>query len=663
MPCIDNLISYFSKSGLLLCILLFPGGLFAQSDIEYPECYSHILSEVQSLHAVSAAAYEDCIRSSLLAGDTAVGARLLMKLGESLMLHGQLDSATTYLTMSYEIYDSLNDDWNRAKVLNQLSLTYLRKGDFETSRSVLTQAIELAQQPQFRDSIHPYFGFMGQVMATLRDFEQSDVFFTRGVDMLSKGNRSIDLKVCYYGWAVSKLSAQDSKSADSLIQLANRIHVPESERLRLKIMQTRAEARLYNTRGEFNKTLETYESLLSTTLSDMYYDVKVEAFMGMANAHTSLREFEQANELYDSILSDSMLYQNPLLIEGVLRRYATFLDEVEDYEGASWIKSRIIWHTDSIYDQHRLDEIRSSQLHDLEQSNFELFDENVEKSKLIDYYVEIDKFWRRLIYIGTSFIIVLSILVYYLFRTRKQLRESEHAVRLNNEKLEEVDRQRIQLVRILGHDLRGPMWGLRSFIERMNAGDISEQDEKKMRAHAFNSMLEIQDMLEDLSAWAEASAGVLISNKENIELRALVDSLLGAYRLHALVKNLDIRIEIDEDLEVISDRRALSTILRNLIENAIKHTAEGTVVIQAERREETVSLSIRDTGHGMEAETLHALRAQSAFKRTEGTHGEGGTGLGMSAVFLLAREVGVHIHIDSKVNEGTTIQIEPFPVA
>lgn len=605
---------------------------------------------------------ESCVRFMLAQGDTLSGVKLLRQLGEQLSARGRLDSAQNYLELSLQLVDSLGNDWQKGMTLNRLSYNYLRQGNFEQSRELLTEAINLAEQATYRDSIHPYYMFMGQVLTLARDFEHANIYYSRAAAIYRNAAYDKQLKTCYYSWSASRLSARKIDEADSLIELANRIEVKPEDRRELQILRFRAEARLHNTRQEFQQTIEAYTALLEYLDSTSSFELYMEVYMGLASAHMLLGDTDQAKEYYRLLLSEELLLKSPLAIDGVFRRYAIFLDQIGEYEEASQMKSRLIIHNDSMYTKARLQSLHNTHLEDLENSRFELFDENIEQAKLIDYYVEYQNLLQLILGLGSMFLAILTALLIYLNRIRKRLSASQIELKQNNLKLEEIDRQRIQLVKIVGHDLRGPIWAIRSYLEKLHEGEINVDENRELSAYAFNGMLEIQDMLEDLTAWAEASAGKLSSKNEAIELRFLLDSLLSAYRLHAKVKNVNIQLLVDETTLILTDRRVLSTIFRNILENAIKNTSDGKIIVRSETERERIVLCIEDTGVGMDPSVLEELKRNPSGISTMGTQGETGKGLGMKAVFALAQELDATVEIDSERGVGTRVRVGPFVI-
>jgi signal transduction histidine kinase len=112
------------------------------------------------------------------------------------------------------------------------------------------------------------------------------------------------------------------------------------------------------------------------------------------------------------------------------------------------------------------------------------------------------------------------------------------------------------------------------------------------------------------------------------------------------------------DLSVVkADRRALRSILDNLLSNALRYTpAEGEILLAAEESKDVVRFTVRDTGRGIEADRLSGI-----FDRFSALS-ESGTGLGLALVRRLVESLGGQIAVESRLGHGTTFRFT-LPVA
>ena len=107
----------------------------------------------------------------------------------------------------------------------------------------------------------------------------------------------------------------------------------------------------------------------------------------------------------------------------------------------------------------------------------------------------------------------------------------------------------------------------------------------------------------------------------------------------------------------MADRRAVRSILDNLVANALRYTpADGEILLAAEELKEFVQFTVRDSGRGIEAERLSTI-----FDRFN-PFSESGTGMGLALVRRLVESLGGQIAVESRLGHGTTFRFT-LPVA
>jgi len=117
-------------------------------------------------------------------------------------------------------------------------------------------------------------------------------------------------------------------------------------------------------------------------------------------------------------------------------------------------------------------------------------------------------------------------------------------------------------------------------------------------------------------------------------------------------------MNVDQNYKVFSDQNAFTTIVRNLVDNAIKYTpVGGTVEVSTQKVEEGIILKVTDTGMGIKQEVVDKLFKLGANKSTKGTANEAGSGLGLTLVKDLVELNKGTINVMSKWNAGTTFEV------
>jgi len=231
-----------------------------------------------------------------------------------------------------------------------------------------------------------------------------------------------------------------------------------------------------------------------------------------------------------------------------------------------------------------------------------------------------------------------------------QLGESE-------QRLKELNATKDRLFSIIGHDLRGPIGGFKSLIQLLISGyDLSNSKQLleilKVIHKTANSTY---DLLENLLEWAKSQQNEIVFNPEKIELKDLVFNIMNLFSEVILNKEINIVNEIPEDQFLVADKNMLSTVLRNLISNAIKFTPNGkSIKILVANMGENIKISVQDEGTGIREEDLPKLFNSLSPLSTYGTQGEKGSGLGLLLCKdFIERHNGI-IEVNSIWGKGST---------
>jgi protein-histidine pros-kinase len=145
----------------------------------------------------------------------------------------------------------------------------------------------------------------------------------------------------------------------------------------------------------------------------------------------------------------------------------------------------------------------------------------------------------------------------------------------------------------------------------------------------------------------------------------VIDEVGASLRPQAETKGLEFTVTVPQGLTVRTDRRALSQIIINLANNAIKFTERGSVRIRAERREGSgsraleisVEISVKDTGIGIRLEDQSKLFAAFSRVNAPGNEASEGTGLGLHLSRKLAEALGGRIELKSEYGKGSTFTL------
>jgi len=225
--------------------------------------------------------------------------------------------------------------------------------------------------------------------------------------------------------------------------------------------------------------------------------------------------------------------------------------------------------------------------------------------------------------------------------------------------LEQSDVYRRELLADISHDLRTPLSSLQGYIETLSikGDDISDEQRQQYTNTALKNSFQLKKLIDQIFELAHLEGGQVSLNLETFNLAELLYDVMAKFTLKLQNKNIlmSIKPEVTNVL-VHSDIGKLERVLSNIIDNAIRHTAQGEMIILEiqESDQEQCKVSIIDNGTGIKAEELSYI-FDTRYRASNATQGsEKHTGLGLAITKRLLEILNTDIRVKSVLGEGTT---------
>lgn len=250
-------------------------------------------------------------------------------------------------------------------------------------------------------------------------------------------------------------------------------------------------------------------------------------------------------------------------------------------------------------------------------------------------------------------------------RLEQQTKELHNANRKLEEKaaqLIEAHRHKDIFLANMSHELRTPLSSILGFSELMIAkAKTSGPSEKKKFLHYSNRILmaaeHLFDLISDLLDVAKVEAGVLKPVFKDFQLSACINEVINITRPLAEQKKLKLEINISEKITLNADKRLIRQILINLINNAIKFTAEGSITVNASIDDDYCKIDIKDTGIGIKKEDQKTIFEDFRRIETGLTSNYEGVGLGLTLSKRLVELHGGKITVESEPGKGSVFSV------
>jgi PAS domain S-box-containing protein len=236
-------------------------------------------------------------------------------------------------------------------------------------------------------------------------------------------------------------------------------------------------------------------------------------------------------------------------------------------------------------------------------------------------------------------------------------KEMEEAVRESEARLVELNATKDKFFSILAHDLKSPFNSIigigELLIEQIKKKEFADIEEYAsiMRDSSHKAI----NLLTNLLEWSRSQTGRMDFNPEFLRLSQLADEVVDLLNYTANQKSITIHSQIPNSAVCYADKAMISSVLRNLVSNAIKFTGKGgEIVVSAKLTEDKCIVTVSDNGIGMSKSEIDNLFRIDKFYSTRGTENEGGTGLGLILCKEFITRHSCEIWADSKKGEGSS---------
>lgn len=223
-------------------------------------------------------------------------------------------------------------------------------------------------------------------------------------------------------------------------------------------------------------------------------------------------------------------------------------------------------------------------------------------------------------------------------------------------RLHELNATKDKFFSIIAHDLKSPFNAILGFSELL-AQQIREKDYKRIEKSGMiihKSSQQAMDLLTNLMEWARSQTGKMNFTPQSIDIVLLINQITELLTPSAQQKSITITAELPRNAFVLADTAMISTVMRNLISNAIKFTHPGGKIgIFAVQNETELTINVSDTGVGIQNESIEKLFRIDESYSTIGTSNEKGTGLGLILCKDFITKHGGKIWVESEPGKGS----------
>jgi len=259
-------------------------------------------------------------------------------------------------------------------------------------------------------------------------------------------------------------------------------------------------------------------------------------------------------------------------------------------------------------------------------------------------------------------IFVLSLAMYVVFVTERmhnsqtmEMDESNAELERTHQALIRAQAHKDEFIASVGHELRTPMNAILGLNGILRSELEAQPEDAVVVGHIRRSTEQLLQVVNDILDFSQLQAGKLTLHEEEFALRETLAATLATFEEKAQAKTIALNLEVNavKNMWVKGDRARLVQVLNNLLDNALKFTATGSIVVRAQAMGGGVLFDVQDSGIGIAPDRQKQIFNGFEHADVQTNRQYGGTGLGLSICERLVTLQGGSIGVSSVFGEGS----------
>lgn len=617
------------------------------------------------------------------AGDSSYVAKAIFNLGEYNYNFNNYSEAKKFYFKAAVLFEKAHDYLHLASAFNNISIIYQLRGEFPTALKYSHRSLEIAERLQSWDDISDALNNIGAIHMYSQNYQLSLNALKRALALNIKHKDSSRTGITYntIGIVYDKIGRTD-----------------------LGLKYFTAAHDIYKASGDWFKTafiannigsvfLRRNEPLLALPYEKESYRIfkKASYASGISNALVNQMDISYRRGEYatgDKQTSECLaITQKKELREirlSALDIYRKSLEKRGNYKKAYLVYQNYITLKDSMFNEEKARQLTDIQTqYETKQKVREISDLKKE-NKIKQLEVKQRNLQLNLLVVLTLLFIALIIFIYSRYMAKQktnqllevknqhiiaqnvQMHQMNEILQISEQKLKETNSTKDKFFSIIAHDLKNPfhtILGFAGLIENQQT-NLNREDLLNFSHSIYSTANKVYRLLDNLLNWARSQSGNLKFQPMQLDPGNISETAIAILEPLAIEKHLTIQNKVKKGEKITSDINMIDTVLRNLINNAIKFTHPGgTIIVSGHLHENDYTFCVEDNGVGIKEEVLNQLFQISSGYKTQGTQKEEGSGLGLLVCSEFVKKMEGTIHVKSVEGQGScfsfTIPVTP----
>ena len=593
---------------------------------------------------------------------------ILLKLS-SLTQNVSYQQSIDYLTEAKRIAVKLGDQKGIADAINRLGVIYSNDEKYKEAKDCFLEAMKIREIINYPDGLASSYHNLGLAYYHLSNYDESLNYFNKSLNIRIRIGDNQKIAIGYHNLAdfhfrlahfdqaidYNKKSLEYYKICNNikgemiiLWQLGNTYFAMDKTSPALKTLQKGIDLGIRSV-GRENEL-----AMIEQTIGKIY---------------SEMGTYDKAINHLQKALSYSKKKNDYKRIRDIYLLLAQFSDKNKKYQEAYWYHKQYTHLKDSIYSDMNSKRIENNSVRydtRLKENELKTLRKNME--------IELLKVEKRIIFRNylIGFIIIMLIGISAGYFNLKINKKNQLAIINTNKRLEytyskitksELEHRQINTTKnnfltVISHDLITPFNSLLGFTELLTEEAVTNDREiiRNYSGIIYKSSKELFNLLENMLQWSRALRNIIYYQPESFSIAKTIDNVINILMIQADKKNINITTDIEGALYPYADETLVITIIKNLLNNAIRHTpANGTIEVNAKQESENIYISVSDGRKEITREEIAELSGSNHVTFDEESVTKTGAGLALTVVRKFVEKNSGKIFAENKQGKGNII--------
>ena len=590
---------------------------------------------------------------------------------------GEFNVALKNYYLAYDKYDHLNITEGKSIVENNLGIVNYYLGNYDVALKHYLNAIKIDKEDtSYSGSGSSVYNNIGMILDERKNYKEALKYYKKSLKIALKDDHKSGISTAYnniaeifnhsaiydsakvyYGKSLRISEKTNDQSGIALVYLNFGDLALKGKKFELAHKNLNKAEKIYNKIGDKVSITYLLEIRAKVYFEQGYLKKALPFALNGYNNSVELKISDQKKSLAELI--------------------GTIYEKQKNYKKALSYYKKFKMHSDSIQQKSVDDQLTNYEAKvkfEAQKRKIEL--RNSKERAQQELRLKQERNRRNYILIVLLFLILISILAIRGNRAQKKFnrelleknqRINEHSEELiqtlqqlgyREQQLTELNSTKDRLFSIIGHDLRGPVGSMQNLMELLTQqyDQFGTEEIKSMLLTAKESSAQTFSLLENLLMWAKTQKNEVVYKPQLQKIKPIIENNIKLLTGTAEIKSIHLKQDIKDSLAFF-DSNTVSTIIRNLISNALKFTPEGeTITVACSETQNNIEVSVIDTGIGMAQETIDKLLNPNEVFSTFGTNNEKGSGLGIKLCMDLVAQNKGEFSISSELNKGSVFK-------